>query len=104
MLSNIPILNIDTSKLDPPYDKKGSVTPVTGISPTTTIKFRIVWKANEKIIPKDRYLAKLSSCLIEILIPLYIMVIKNININNIPIKPNSSLIMEKIKSVCGSGK
>ena len=27
------------SKELPPYDKKGSVTPVTGINPTTTIKF-----------------------------------------------------------------
>ena len=29
------------SKDEPPYDKKGSVTPVTGINPTTTIKFNI---------------------------------------------------------------
>ena len=33
---------MDTNKLDPPYDKKGRVTPVTGIRPTTTIKFNRV--------------------------------------------------------------
>ena len=38
----MPISLIDMSKLDPPYDKKGRVTPVTGIKPTTTIKFKIV--------------------------------------------------------------
>ena len=42
MFSKIPILTMDTNKLEPPYDKKGSVTPVTGIRPTTTIKFSMV--------------------------------------------------------------
>ena len=69
---------IDTSKLEPPYDKKGRVTPVTGIKPTTTIKFKIVWNASEKINPKDKYLAKLSFWLIDIFKPLYIMVRKRV--------------------------
>ena len=42
IFSNIPIFVIDTSRLEPPYDKKGRVTPVTGIKPTTTDKLRIV--------------------------------------------------------------
>lgn len=33
-----PILHKVISKLEPPYDKNGRVTPVTGIKPTTTIK------------------------------------------------------------------
>ena len=64
------MLAIDTSKLEPPYDKNGRVTPVTGIKPTTTIRFKIVWNAREKVRPKDKYLAKLSFCLIEMLNPL----------------------------------
>ena len=65
----IPISDIDTSKLDPPYDKKGRVTPVTGISPITTIKFKIVWNDKLTVNPKDKYLAKLSSWLRDILNP-----------------------------------
>lgn len=64
------MLVIETRRLDPPYDKNGRVTPVTGIRPTTTIRFRIVWKAREKVNPNDKYLAKLSSCLMDILNPL----------------------------------
>ena len=37
----IPIEVILTSKEDPPYDKNGKVTPVTGINPITTHKFNI---------------------------------------------------------------
>ena len=64
------MLVIDISKLDPPYDKKGSVTPVTGTRPTTTIKFNIVWKAILKVMPNDKYLANLFSCFRDILNPL----------------------------------
>ena len=98
------MLAMDTRRLDPPYDKNGSVTPVTGISPTTTIRFKIVWNANEKVNPKDRYLAKLSFCLIDMFKPRYIIVINRVVTISTPIKPNSSLIIEKIKSVCGSGR
>ena len=65
MFRIIPILVIDTSRDEPPYDRKGRVTPVTGIKPTTTIRFSIVWKDSEKIKPKDKYFAKLSFCLID---------------------------------------
>ena len=69
ILSKIPISNIETSKLEPPYDKKGSVTPVTGIKPTTTIRFNIAWNAKLKVMPKARYFGNLSSWLIDILNP-----------------------------------
>jgi len=36
-----PILIIVINKLLPPYERKGRVTPVTGIIPDTTIKFNI---------------------------------------------------------------
>ena len=63
------MLVIDTRRLEPPYDRNGRVTPVTGIRPTTTIRFKIVWNARENVNPNDRYLAKLSSCLIDIFNP-----------------------------------
>ena len=70
IFNNIPISVMDTNKDEPPYDKNGSVTPVTGINPTTTIKFKIVWKAILKVIPYAKYLENLSSWLIDILNPL----------------------------------
>ena len=42
ILSITPILVIVIRRLDPPYERKGSVTPVTGIKPTTTLKLSIV--------------------------------------------------------------
>ena len=104
IFNKIPILHIVINRLLPPYDRKGRVTPVTGISPTTTIRLSIVWNDNPKVIPKARYLPNESSHFIAILNP-DIMIIRNkVVTNNTPIKPNSSLIIEKIKSVCGSGK
>lgn len=38
----IPILRLLINRLEPPYDKNGNVTPVTGINPITTDKFNIV--------------------------------------------------------------
>ena len=40
MFKTTPILHKVINKLEPPYDKNGNVTPVTGINPTTTIKFK----------------------------------------------------------------
>ena len=78
--------------------------PVTGINPTTTIKFRSAWKESPKVIPKAKNFPNLSSEFIAILNPLYIIVINKDATIKIPTKPNSSLIIEKIKSVWGSGK
>ena len=43
------------NKLEPPYDKNGNVTPVTGINPTTTSKLSSVCRTNSIIRPKDKY-------------------------------------------------
>lgn len=104
IFSKIPILVKLINRLLPPYDKKGSVTPVTGISPITTERFNIVWKAIPNVIPKAVYFPNKSSQFIAILKPRYIIVMNRLDTINIPKKPNSSLIIEKMKSVCGSGK
>ena len=61
MFKIIPILAIDTNKDDPPYERNGKVTPVTGIKPTTTIKFIIAWNINWKVIPNTKYFENKSS-------------------------------------------
>ena len=103
ILRIIPISINVIIKLLPPYEKNGSVTPVTGINPTTTDKFKIVWNANWKIIPNDKNFANISLELTDILIVLKIIIKNNKETLIIPIIPNSSDIIEKIKSVCGSG-
>ena len=67
ILRSIPTLTIVIIKLEPPYERKGRVTPVTGIKPTTTIKLRRAWKAKPNVIPKAKNLPNLSSVLIAIL-------------------------------------
>ena len=56
------------NKLLPPYDKNGKVTPVTGIKPTTTIKFKRAWAINANDKPKDKYFKNKSLCFIDIFI------------------------------------
>ena len=55
-------------RLLPPYDKNGSVTPVTGINPITTERFKMVWIMIWNIKPKDKYLPNWFSQFKEILI------------------------------------
>ena len=49
--------------------KNGKVTPVTGISPTTTIKLRLAWIIRPKERPNAKYLPNKSVCFKEIVIP-----------------------------------
>lgn len=88
----------------PPYDKNGRVTPVTGIIPITTIKFINVWNIIWKSIPKDRYFEKVSFVWVDIFIPRIKIIEKRPTTIKAPTTPNSSAIIEKIKSVCGSGR
>ena len=104
MFSNIPILIIDISNELPPYDKNGSVTPVTGIRPITTIRFISVWNIIWKSIPNDKYFEKVSFVWVDIFIPLIKIIENKPTTITAPITPNSSAIIENIKSVCGSGK
>lgn len=104
MFKMIPIATKLVRRLDPPYDKKGKVTPVTGIKPITTDKFIITWTINWNVKPKARYLGNLSVCF-KLIFKQEIKRMENKPITiKTPIMPNSSEIIEKIKSVWGSGK
>ena len=97
MFNSIPILVKLIRRLLPPYDKKGRVTPVTGMRPTTTQRFSTVWKARPNVIPKAIYLPKRSSQFMAILKPRYIIVMNNEETIITPRNPNSSLMIENIK-------
>lgn len=100
----MPIDIIEMSKELPPYDRNGSVTPVTGIIPITTIRFINVWNIIWKSIPNDRYFEKVSLVWVDIFIPRIKMIENSPTTIKAPATPNSSAIIENIKSVCGSGK
>ena len=104
MLRIIPIDARLTKREDPPYDKNGRVTPVTGINPTTTDKFIIVWNINWKVIPKDKYFENKSVVFKDIFILLDNNIKNKLTTITEPITPNSSEIIENIKSVWGSGR
>ena len=104
MFKMIPIATKLVRRLEPPYDKKGKVTPVTGIKPITTDKFIITCTINWKVKPKAKYLGNFSVCL-KLIFKQNIKRMENKpSTINTPITPNSSEIIEKIKSVWGSGK
>ena len=46
------------NKLEPPQEKKGRVTPVTGIKPITTLRFKMAWIKIPMDKPKDRNFKK----------------------------------------------
>lgn len=98
------MLIILINKLLPPYERNGKVTPVTGIIPITTIKFIIDWKIIWKIIPIERYLANWFLLFKAIFIPLHKIIANSPTTMKAPTTPNSSAIIEKIKSVWGSGR
>ena len=60
MLRIMPTLAILTSKDEPPYDKNGKVTPVTGTRPITTHIFKTACKISEITKPNERYLPNKS--------------------------------------------
>ena len=71
-------------RLLPPYEKNGSVTPVTGTRPTTTAKFKRVWKESWNIIPNVQNFAQLSGALIDI----FILTNKMVNISSVNLYKN----------------
>ena len=74
------------------------MTPVTGIKPITTARFINAWKIIWKIRPKAKYLANKSLVFKAIFIPKYNKEKNNKAIKTAPTTPNSSQIIEKIKS------
>jgi hypothetical protein len=52
--------------LDPPYERKGSGTPVIGARPTAIPIFSKIWKPNQAIIPIQTNRPKMSFDLLAI--------------------------------------
>ena len=57
-------------RLEPPYDKKGNVTPVTGKSPVTTPMLIKAWTNKRVEKPNNMFLPNGSEIVIDALYPL----------------------------------
>ncbi len=102
--ATIPREVIKVTILDPPYERSGSGTPTIGMRPAT-IPILIIRCQNIKAVTPTQIRAPARSP--QFLAILKIKISKTINMVNVmipPIKPNSSLNTQKIKSECLSGK
>ncbi|MMZ70459.1 hypothetical protein D1872_335080 [compost metagenome] len=81
----------------------GSVIPVTGMRPMTTPILITTCTPTMPTIPTASRLPNISSTVIATLMPRQTKIINSRSTSMPPIKPNSSVKIEKIKSVCGSG-
>jgi len=78
--------------------------PVVGIILVTTPIFIILWKVIIAVIPAANRVPNWSAELTAILNPRHNNIINRTIITKVPLNPNSSPIIEKIKSVCWSGR
>ena len=56
MLSRIPAIVMNTTRLEPPELISGSGTPVRGRNPSTAPRLTTAWPATRQVIPVARYL------------------------------------------------
>ncbi len=73
------------------------------MDPVTTAIFIMAWTATIDVIPVAKIVPYVSFAFVAITIPLHINIENKITIRIHPIKPNSSPIIENIKSLWGSG-
>ena len=75
-----------------------------GIDDVTTAMFIIACNPTIVVIPAATKLLNISGAFIAIIIPLHINIANNAITTTHPTNPNSSAIIENIKSLCASGK
>ena len=92
--------NID----EPPVLINGNGSPFVGIEPVTTAIFIAACKAIEAVIPNAKKKPNASGAALQTLIPCHANKANIIIIQVVPINPNSSPIIEKIKSLSLIGK
>ena len=61
MLRLIPIIAVVVIRLEPPYERKGKVTPVTGRRPVTTPILIKAWTKIRVVKPNRIFLENISS-------------------------------------------
>ena len=104
MFSSTPtasrFINID----EPPLLTSGSGMPLVGIKPSTTLIFTNACSTSIIVIPSARNEPKLSGARMAVRSPRHPITQKHTTTSEAPMKPVSSEITAKMKSVWGSGR
>lgn len=103
-LRQIPTADMNTTRDVEPAEINGSGRPVGGIRPETTQTFKMTWIEITLATPKTKSAPNLSFAFLAMLINKYISTAKTIKVKIAPKSPNSSPIIEKIKSLSENGK
>ena len=104
MFINIPTVNNIKVKLLPPYEKKGSGTPVSGTSADTALTFKNTCIPSHAVSPQAKTCENLSGAFPQTLKARYKNHVKRRIIMLVPKNPSSSPITAKTESVAASGK
>ena len=102
MFRTTPICASCISVALPPAEKKGSEIPVVGIELVTTAILSSAWIPNWNTTPITTIELNLSGARMAIESPLATKRTNSKMMASAPISPNSSQMMAKIKSFCGS--
>ena len=82
----------------------GSVMPLVGSSPSTTLMFTNAWMTIIIVRPSARNAPKLSGARMAVRNPRHAITQKHATTRVAPMRPSSSPMTAKMKSVCGSGR
>lgn len=96
--NTIPIIIKEDTRNDPPADKNGKGSPLTGIRPTVIAELTNICAKNIVATPTKLILVNLSRVINANCIILKIRKAYNKKMKRIMIKPNSSPMTDKIKS------
>src|SRR3989338_3638425 len=104
IFKRIPTPSNDNNIDEPPVLINGNGSPFVGIEPVTTAIFIAACKAIETVIPNARKKPNTSGAALQTIIPCHANKANIMIIHVVPIKPNSSPIIEKIKSLSLIGR
>jgi hypothetical protein len=104
MLRSTPTDASSTTRLEPPYETKGSGMPVSGATPITAARLISAWPHTRVVSPAASRLPNGSLQRSAIRIPVYAKTANAPMTTVVPSSPSSSPTIAKIMSVCASGR
>ena len=100
----MPAASIVNTSADPPNDTNGSGTPDTGSSPTTPPMLTAAWATTQTVIPAARSVPNRSGARSAARIPRTANAANSPRTASVPMRPSSSPMTAKMKSVCAFGR
>src|SRR5581483_9260620 len=104
MLARMPAPTIVNTSDDPPNDTNGSGIPETGSRPTTPPMLMAAWAVTHTVMPAARSMPKRSGARAATRTPRTANATNSERTSSEPIRPSSSPLTAKMKSVCAFGR